>query len=145
MDRSGDWGLLIGRIAMIALFLVSAAGKFGSLNETAALLATKSFPLALPLTIFVATIELMGAICIALGFYSRPVAIGLIVYTIAATVTFHDFWVLEGAARQGQFIHFMKNVGLAGAFAIIASVGPGRFSLDAIMRKPVQQSAGAVA
>ncbi|MDE5445111.1 DoxX family membrane protein [Bradyrhizobium sp. CSA207] len=135
MEGSRDWGLLVGRIALIALYAFSAAGKFETLDATAALLATKGYPLAMPLTIFVATVEMLGAICIAVGFYSRAVAIGLILYTLAATVTFHNFWMLEGAARQGLLIHFLKNVGLLGAFGIIASVGPGAFSLDALMRK----------
>jgi putative oxidoreductase len=145
MDRSSDWGLLIGRFALIALYGFSATGKFGTLSETAALLAAKGYPLAMPLTIFAATAELVGAVCIALGFCSRPVAVGLIIYTIAATVTFHNFWAFEGAARHGQLIHFMKNVGLVGAFAIIATVGTGRFSLDAMMRKSRQSRAGALA
>lgn len=145
MDKNADWGLLLGRICLIALYGVSAAGKFGTLNETAAILASKGFLLAMPLTIFVATAELMGAVGIALGFYTRRVAIGLMIYTIAATVTFHNFWMLEGAARQGQLIHFLKNVGLLGAFAILASVGPGAFSLDGMMRKSDRSSASAPA
>lgn len=143
MDRIADGGLLVGRLSLIALYAVSAVGKFGTLNATATILAAKGFPLAMPLTIFVATAELMGAVGIALGFHTRRVAIGLVVYTIAATVSFHDFWMLEGAARQGQLIHFLKSVGLLGAFSILASVGPGEFSLDAMMRRSDRSSLGA--
>lgn len=138
MDRSADWGPLVGRISLIVLYAVSAAGKFGILDATASMLASKDL---MPLTIFVATAELMGAVGIALGFHTRRVAIGPIIYTIAATVTFHNFWMLECVARQGPLIHFLKNVGLLGAFVMLASVGPGAFSLDGMMRKLGKSSA----
>jgi putative oxidoreductase len=143
MSRLTDWGLLVGRVALVALYLASAFGKFAALGDTAALLTSKGFPFPVPLALFSATAELVGATCVVLGFYSRAAAIGLIIYSIMATVTFHNFWMLEGAARQGQFIHFMKNVGLVGAFVLLASAGSGAFSLDALRKSSsVKTSAG---
>lgn len=144
MNRLTDWGLLVGRVALVALYLASAFVKFGSLSDTAAVLANKGFPFPMAMIVFAATAELVGAACVALGFRTRAAAIGLIVYSIIATFTFHSFWLLEGAARYGQFIHFMKNIGLVGAFVMVASVGAGAFSLDAL-RTPGSSKSGAAA
>ncbi|MEH2609589.1 DoxX family protein [Bradyrhizobium sp. AZCC 1693] len=73
---------------------------------------------------------------------ARVAAIGLVLYTVVVTIAFHGFWGLEGAARFARYIHFMKNVGLAGAFIIIAGVGAGACSLDALLGKRRQANAG---
>ena len=137
MNRNADWTLLVGRLALIALYTSSAIGKFGALDQTAAMIGGKGLPFPAELAFIAAAVELIGALCIAAGYYTRCAAIGLIVYTIIVTVAFHAFWGLEGTARFGQYIHFMKNVGLTGAFVIIAGVGAGAYSLDAVLaRRP---------
>ena len=50
----------------------------------------------------------------------------LVVFTLPATVFFHAFWTLDGAEIGGEYLHSMKNLGLAGD----SRPGPGRFSLD---------------
>ena len=135
MNKTADWTLLVGRIALIALYTTSAIGKFGALDQTAAMISGKGLPFPAGLALVAAAAELIGALCLAVGYYTRAAAIGLVLYTIIVTVAFHGFWGLEGAARFAQYIHFMKNVGLAGAFVIIAGVGAGAYSLDAFLGK----------
>ena len=100
----------------------------------------KGLPFPAALALVAAAAELAGALCIAVGYYTRAVAVGLVLYTIIVTIAFHGFWGLEGTARFAQYIHFMKNVGLAGAFLIIAGVGAGAYSLDALLGKRRQAS-----
>jgi len=135
MNKTSDFTLLIGRLALIALYTSSAIGKFGALDQTAAMIGGKGLPFPAVLALVAAAAELTGALCIAVGYYTRAVAVGLVLYTIIVTIAFHGFWGLEGAARFAQYIHFMKNVGLAGAFIIIAGVGAGAYSLDALLGK----------
>jgi putative oxidoreductase len=129
MNKTSDLTLLIGRLALIVLYTSSAIGKFGALDQTAAMIGGKGLPFATALALVAAAAELIGALCIAAA------AIGLVLYTIIVTIAFHGFWGLEGAARFGQYIHFMKNVGLVGAFIIIAGIGAGAYSLDALLGK----------
>ena len=135
MNKTADWALLVGRLALIALYTTSAIGKFGALDQTASMIGSKGLPFPAALALVAAAAELIGALCIAVGYYTRAAAIGLVLYTIIVTIAFHGFWGLEGAARFAQYIHFMKNVGLAGAFVIIAGVGAGAYSLDAFLGK----------
>ena len=140
MNKTADWTLLVGRLALIALYTSSAIGKFGALDQTAAMIGGKGLPFPATLALVAAAAELIGALCIAVGYYTRAAAIGLVLYTIIVTIAFHGFWGLEGAARFAQYIHFMKNVGLAGAFVIIAGVGAGAYSLDALLGKQAGSS-----
>jgi putative oxidoreductase len=130
-NRLADVTLLIGRLALIALFVISATGKFTNLSGTAATLASKGLPAPMVLATVAAVGELAGALGVAVGLFTRVAALGLVVFTILASITIHNYWILEGAARQGQFIHFMKNVGIIGGLLIVFGVGPGAFSLDA--------------
>jgi putative oxidoreductase len=40
-----------------------------------------------------------------------------------------------GSPDQTQQIMFMKNLGLAGGFLVLAASGPGRLSVDRFLRK----------
>ena len=55
----------------------------------------------------------------------------LLVFLVAATYFFHDFWTFDDPAeRQQQTIQFMKNASLVGAMLFIMANGAGAWSLD---------------
>jgi putative oxidoreductase len=74
-------------------------------------------------------IELGGSLALILGVYARCAAIALMVFTILATVMFHNFWASPPAQVTAQTINFLKNLGLIGLFAMIAAFGPGAYAL----------------
>ena len=80
MNKTSDFTLLIGRLALIALYTSSAIGKFGALDQTAAMIGSKGLPFATALTLVAAAAELTGALCIAVGYHTRAAAIGLVLY-----------------------------------------------------------------
>jgi putative oxidoreductase len=53
----------------------------------------------------------------------------LIVFTVLATLMFHNFWASPAAAVTAQTVNFLKNLGLIGLFAMIAAFGPGAYAL----------------
>ena len=61
------------------------------------------------------------------GFYA---ALILIAFTIAASLMFHNFWASPAAQVTAQTINFCKNLGLIGLFAMIATFGPGSYSIE---------------
>jgi putative oxidoreductase len=126
-----DVTLLIGRLALVALYLESAVGKFGALDGIAGALAVMGYPAALLFAAVAAAGELAGALGVAAGLFTRVAALGLFAFTVLATVSFHNFWAFEDAARADQYMHFMKNLGLAGGLLILAAAGSGRLALDA--------------
>jgi len=48
---------------------------------------------------------------------------------------FHNFWASPAPQVQAQTINFLKNLGLIGAFAMIAAFGPGPYSLEQRWRR----------
>jgi putative oxidoreductase len=69
--------------------------------------------------------EVGGDALLLVGYRTRIVALGLAVFSIAAALLFH-----HNLGDQNQFIHFMKNVMLAGGLLQIAAFGAGKLSLD---------------
>src|SRR5207248_9211751 len=49
-------------------------------------------PIATLLLVLGGTLEVLGPICILLGFYRRQAALLFIFYVIATAVLFHNFW-----------------------------------------------------
>jgi putative oxidoreductase len=115
---------LVGRILLVALFLISGLGKITAYAATAGYMASMGVPgVALPLVI---GLEVLGAAAITLGWKTRIVAFLLAGFTLLTGIVFH-----ANFADQMQTIMFLKNVSIAGAFLMLAANGAGAFSLDA--------------
>ena len=68
-----------------------------------------------------AGVQVGAGALLGLGRLPRLSALLLTGSTVPTTLAGHRFWEKEGADRQQQLIHFLKNLGLAGAL-LIASV-----------------------
>jgi putative oxidoreductase len=130
-----------GRILFAVLFIVSGATKLldlpttadaigakivipAMLNEYAAQLVTMTgMETKQMLAIAAGAAELICGLAIALNFGARFFAILLILFVIAATFYFHDFWNQTGGDAKNNMIHALKNLSLIGALFIIAGIG----------------------
>ncbi|MEL0211121.1 MAG: DoxX family protein, partial [Novosphingobium sp.] len=70
-------------------------------------------------------VELVGGLLLIAGIRTRIVASALAAFSLAAAFGFH-----ANLADQNQFIHFFKNVALAGGLLQVAAFGSGRFGFD---------------
>jgi putative oxidoreductase len=62
---------------------------------------------------------------IALGLAPRLGALGVIGFLAAASPKMHDFWNVEDPGqKQGEMIHFSKNMALLGAAIALAGLTP---------------------
>lgn len=115
---------LIGRILLSFMFIMAGFQKIGGYEGTQQYMDSMGVPgMLLPLVIIT---ELGGGILILAGLYTRLAAVGLGGFCVLAALLFHtDF------ANQMQMIMFMKNLTIAGGFAILFVAGPGQWSLDA--------------
>jgi uncharacterized membrane protein YphA (DoxX/SURF4 family) len=68
--------------------------------------------------------EVPAAILIVLGFFTRPLAVIFIFYTLGTAVIGHHYWDMTGDAVLPNMINFWKNVSIAGAF-LLAVTGRG--------------------
>ncbi len=125
-----NFTLLLGRLAMAALFVPSGFNKIFRLADFAQSLSAKGVPLAMVAASAAVAVEFLGGLAIALGFKTRCAALLMIVFTTVATMVSHRFWEFQDAARQLQYVNFMKNLAIIGGFLVLYARGAGRLSLD---------------
>jgi putative oxidoreductase len=114
---------LAGRLLLAAIFLQSGLNKAISPDETAqAMQAVGLSPLFLWPTI---ALEIVGSVALVLGWYSRPAAFLLAVFTVLAGLYFHANFL-----DTNQMNHFMKNLAIVGGLLTLTANGPGRISLS---------------
>jgi putative oxidoreductase len=122
---------LVGRILLTALFLLSGFMKLTHWSGTAGSMAAKGLPAASLLLAGAVLIELVGGLCIVIGYQTRIAAILQFLYLIPVTLVFHNFWSAPAAQQQDLMIHFWKNIGIMGGLLLLAANGPGKLSVDA--------------
>jgi putative oxidoreductase len=138
-----------GRLLFAVLFIVSGASKLFDLPGTADLIAGKVvIPAALTaytsqlesltglemkqlLAIAGGALELICGLMIALNFGARFFSLLLILFVIAVTFYFHDFWNQTGVEAKNNMIHALKNLSIVGALFIVAGIGRASRTADA--------------
>ena len=113
----------VGRVLLSLLFVWGGYGKIISYSGAQGYMEKSGVPgELLPLVILT---ELGGGLAILLGWKTRWAAIALAGFCVLTALIFHlDF------ADRIQTILFMKNLGLAGGFLVLAAAGPGALSMD---------------
>ncbi|WP_342251167.1 DoxX family protein [Sphingomonas sp. OTU376] len=119
----------VGRLLMAVLFLVSGTGKLSAPDATIAFIASVGLPFPTLGLLIALAVELGCATALVLGYRTRIMAGVLAAFCFATAVFFHMHF-----GDQNQFIHFFKNVTMAGGFLQIVAFGAGKLSIDA--RRP---------
>jgi putative oxidoreductase len=135
--------ITFGRILFAVIFIASGASKFFDLAGTADLIAGKvvipdmltpyvtqlqtltGMEMKQMLAIVAGAVELICGILIAANVGARFFALLLVLFVIAATFYFHDFWNQTGLEARNNMVHALKNLSLIGGLFIIAGIGGG--------------------
>jgi putative oxidoreductase len=115
----------LGRAMISALFLLSGISKVTAPAMTIGYIQSVGLPAPTVAFALSATVELVGGLALLLGFRTRITAGILFLFTLATAAFFHTH-----LADQNQFIHFFKNVAIAGGLLNVLAFGGGRISLD---------------
>ena len=116
---------VVGRALISTLFILSGLSKIAAPAATIGYIQSVGLPLPTIAFGLAAFVELIGGITLLLGYRTRIVAAVLFVFTLATAVFFH-----HNFADVNQFIHFFKNVAIAGGLLQVVAFGGGRLSLD---------------
>ena len=122
--------LLIARIAVVVLFIIFGLPKISGFAGTVQYMASLGAPMPMLAAIIAVVMEVPAAILIVLGFYTRPLAVLFVFYTLGTAIIGHHYWDMSGDAVTPNMINFYKNVSIAGAFLLLAVTGPGAISID---------------
>ena len=114
----------IGRVLLASLFVISGIFKIIGFAGTVGYFGSLGLPLPTLAVLATILVEVGGGLLLMTGRGVRPVSLVIALFTVGATLSAHHFWTLEGAAAQGQMIHFLKNVALIGGLLLVSSIDP---------------------
>ena len=118
--------LLITRIWISCFFLDSGINKVQLYTNTALNMSKSGIdPSFLPLVIL---LEIGGGLAIMLGFLTRFTSICLFVYILLCNL------LLSVGGSLGQLLMYAE-ISWAGAYLLLIVTGPGKFSLDHLLKK----------
>ena len=114
-----------GRLLLAAIFLLSGFSKVTDPASALGYIGSVGLPfprVALGVAILV---EIVGGLALVLGYRTRLVALALAGFSLATAAFFHS-----ALGDQNQFIHFFKNIAMAGGLLQVAAFGAGSIALD---------------
>lgn len=112
---------LVGRVLIAAIFLLSGASKLADPAGSMAYIVSVGLPLPVVALSGAIVVEIVGGLLLIAGYRLRLVAAGLALFSLATALVFH-----HALGDQNQFIHFFKNVAMAGGLLQIVAFGKGR-------------------
>lgn len=115
----------VGRVLISTLFLLAGLSKIAAPAMTIGYIQSVGLPLPAVAFGLAAFTEIVGSILLIFGYRTRVVAGVLFVFSLATAAFFHNH-----LADHNQFIHFFKNVAIAGGLLNVMAFGGGRLSLD---------------
>ena len=122
--------LLVARILMMILFVMFGWAKLTGFSGTVAYMASTGAPVPMLSAIIAVVMELAVGIALVVGFYTRPLAVILGLYTLGTAIIGHHFWNMTGAEQYANLINFYKNISIIGGLLLLVVTGPGKYSFD---------------
>ncbi len=139
MSNTNNVVILVARILLSFIFIYSGFGKLTDPAGTAGMITGAGLPAATALAYIAGLFELVTGLAVLVGFQTKIVGWALAVFCIFTGAVFHSGTVAVpgwpdaalGWINALNGIMLMKNVTLAGAYILLATFGPGLYSIDA--------------
>jgi putative oxidoreductase len=122
---------LAGRILLALLFLPAGIGKITGFAGTVGYITSAGLPMPQIAAVIALSIEIVGGVALIAGLGTRFAALVLAVFTLLATISFHNFWAAPAEQQMMQQIMFFKNTAVIGGLLTLAAWGAGAWSVDA--------------
>jgi putative oxidoreductase len=122
-----------GRFLLALIFVLAGFGKLGTVDATAAQMASHGIPFAHILVWGAITLELGGGLMLMTGLFARFTALVLGFYTLALALIFHAYWAAPAAEARTQFNAFYEHFAMIGGMLYVVASGAGAYSLDALL------------
>jgi putative oxidoreductase len=123
----------ISRLLLSGIFILSGFNKLTHFADTSGFLTSLGWPAPGLWVALAILFELVGGLCLLLGFRVRWASLALILFTVLATVLVHGALFSHAAdamAKQEQMVNILKNVAILGGLLKYYLDGAGRYALD---------------
>ncbi len=147
---------VVGRLLLVALFLMAAANKIANYPKFVAVMEGEGVPQPGLLLAGAIAFLIGGGLMVLTGFQGRFGALLLAIFLGMATYYFHDFWTIDQAKLEGnqqqygwmeklsdaeketvvknvqeqEMVSFFKNLSMLGAMIFILGNGTGAGSIE---------------
>ena len=123
--------LLVARVLLALMFVLAGVSKLTGLEGTAGYIGSVGLPAPMVLAVASGVLELAAGVMLIVGWQTRGAALALAVFTVVASVLFHNFWAMPADKAFMQQLMFLKNLAVTGGLLFVVAFGAGSLSLDA--------------
>jgi putative oxidoreductase len=127
-----DWVILLARLFLAALFLIFGWRKLQDFPGTVAQMVQDRAPAPVLAAALATFIELPVMFSVAIGAFTRPLAILMAAYTLGTSLIEHRYWTMGRADKIAGLENFYKNLAIMGGFLLLFVTGAGKYSIDAL-------------
>jgi putative oxidoreductase len=114
--------LIVGRFLLGAYFFRSGLQNIGKVDLHTGILEKKGVPMPRVAMWIAVAAAILGGASVALGLFPALGALALALFTLGATVLYHNFWAMQGEERASHLNSFVSNFALIGAFLIVIAI-----------------------
>ena len=128
MNDINDVIILAARFFLATLFLIFGWRKLRDYSGTVSQMVQDGVPMPVLATVAAIFMELPVAFAVAVGAFTRPLAVLLVLYTLGTSLIEHRYWTVTGAELDSY-----KNLSIMG-FLLLYITGAGKYSIDALFK-----------
>lgn len=122
--------LLISRVFLVTLFLWAGIPKLLAFSGVVGYMVSLNVPFPMLAAIIAVLMEVFASLAILVGFFTRPIALLFVFYTLGTAFIGHAYWTMTGDQVHTNMIGFYKNLSIAGGFLLLVITGAGKIALD---------------
>lgn len=108
----------VGRLLMGSLFVVGGVRHFQAIAPIAQAMAARGVPAAKATLVAGSVFQILAGLALIVGFHVAWAALGLIVFTLAASLMLVNFWSMQGAARENALNTWHSNFAIIGGLLV---------------------------
>jgi putative oxidoreductase len=112
---------ILGRLLLGVHFAWAGIHHFSALAPLTQAMAARGVPVARAVLVIGSVFQTVCGIALIVGFWPAWAALGLVLFTIGASMIFVDFWNKQGDARAGAVGTWKTNLALIGGLLIAAA------------------------
>jgi putative oxidoreductase len=124
--------ILVARLLLATLFLIFGWRKLRDFSGTVSQIEQLGGPMPLVAAAVSIFMELPVAFAVAVGAFTRPAALLLVLYALGTAFIGHRYWTARGADKVDSMDGFYKDLSIMGGFLLLYGTGPGKYSIDAL-------------
>ena len=109
--------MVLGRLLLGAYFAAAGIHHFTAVAPLTAAIAARGVPAARVVLLMGSVFQTVCGVALVVGFYPAWAALGLVLFTILASLLFLNFWSMQETARANAIGTWKTNLALIGGLA----------------------------